>query len=115
MGPTTYEILHPEKGKPKQTYHVNLLKTWVERSSPSSVTSLLVCEVIEEDDYEGVVEAWKQPGNVDLSHLDGKKPVELQVIFDTFPQLFAQKPGHTHKAQHSIRLKTDQNPVQQAC
>ena len=76
MGPTTYEILHPEKGKPKQTYHVNLLKTWVERSSPSSVTSLLVCEVIEEDDYEGVVEAWKQPENVDLSHLDGKKPFE---------------------------------------
>ena len=85
MGPTTYEILHPEKGKPKQTYHVNLLKAWVERSSPSSVTSLLVRQVIEEDDYEGVVEAWKQPGNVDLSHLDGKKPVELQVIFDTFP------------------------------
>ncbi|KAL1247871.1 hypothetical protein QQF64_023247 [Cirrhinus molitorella] len=26
MGPITYEIHHPDKGKSRQTYHVNLLK-----------------------------------------------------------------------------------------
>lgn len=79
MGPTTYEILHPEKGKWQQAYHVNLLKAWEERGSPLSITSLLVPRVVEEDDSEGVVEAWKQPAKMDLSHLDGKKAVELQV------------------------------------
>ena len=115
MGPTTYEILHLEKGKKKQTYHVNLLKAWEERCSPPSITSLLARRVTEEDDSEGVVEAWKQPGNVDLSHLDGKKPVELQVVFNTCPQLFTQKPGHTDVLQHVIRVRPDHTPVRQAC
>lgn len=79
-------------------YHVNLLKAWEERSSPPSIISLLARWVIEEDDSEGAVEAWKQPANVDLSHLDGKKPVELQVIFNTFPQFFTQKPDVFHHA-----------------
>ncbi|XP_055367899.1 uncharacterized protein LOC129604626 [Betta splendens] len=30
MGPVTYEVHHPDKGKAKQTYHVNLLKEWKE-------------------------------------------------------------------------------------
>ncbi|KAL1250507.1 hypothetical protein QQF64_018303 [Cirrhinus molitorella] len=30
MGPVTYEIHHPDKGKAKQTYHINLLKEWKE-------------------------------------------------------------------------------------
>lgn len=28
MGPVTYDDRHPEKKKPKQTYHMNLLKAW---------------------------------------------------------------------------------------
>ncbi|KAL0152831.1 hypothetical protein M9458_051871 [Cirrhinus mrigala] len=28
MGPVTYEVHHPDKGKTRQTYHVNLLKEW---------------------------------------------------------------------------------------
>ncbi len=115
MGPTTYEILHPERGKTKQTYHVNLLKAWEERGRPSAITSLLARQMHEEDCSEGEVEAWKQPSKVDLSHLDGEKPVDLQVIFDTFPQLFTQKPGHTGVIQHVIRVKPDHRPIRQAC
>lgn len=115
MGPTTYEVLHPEKGKHKQTYHVNLLKAWEERRSLPPKTSLLACQVDEEDDSEGVVEDWKQPAKIDLSHLEGKKPVDLQIIFNTFPQLFTQKPGLTDVGQHTIRLKPGQVPVRQAC
>lgn len=69
----------------------------------------------EEDDSEGVIEAWKQTTKVDLSHLDGKKPVDFKIIFNTFPQLFTQKPGLTNKGQHVIRLKQGQVPIRQAC
>ncbi len=30
MGPVTYEIHHPDKGKATQTYHIDLLKEWKE-------------------------------------------------------------------------------------
>lgn len=30
MGPLTYQVHHPDKGKTRQTYHVNLLKEWKE-------------------------------------------------------------------------------------
>lgn len=113
-GPTTYEVFHPEKGKQKQTYHANLLKAWEERRSLSPNTSLLAHQVVEEDDSEGVVEDWNQPAKVDLSHLEGKKPVDLQIIFDTFPQLLPQQPGLTDVGQHVIRLKPGQVPVRQA-
>ncbi len=33
MGPVTYEIHHPDKGKATQTYHINLLKEWKEPPS----------------------------------------------------------------------------------
>lgn len=115
MGPVTYEVDHPEKGKEKQTYHVNLLKAWKEKVNPVKNASLLVRQVAEEDDSEGVVEDWKSPGKVDLSHLDGKRPVELQLVFDDFPQLFHQAPGKTSVLQHIIRLKTDQGPIRQHC
>lgn len=37
MDPTTYEVFHPDKGKQKQIYHVNLLKPWEERTlSPNT-------------------------------------------------------------------------------
>ncbi|KAJ8353111.1 hypothetical protein SKAU_G00206780 [Synaphobranchus kaupii] len=59
MGPVTYEVLHPERGKASQTYHV---KAWKERQEPSKGTALLVRQAEEEDDSEGVVEAWKGLG-----------------------------------------------------
>ena len=48
IGPVTYEVSHPEKGKNHQTYHINLLKHWKERSSPE--VSLMVCKVNEDKD-----------------------------------------------------------------
>lgn len=46
MGPVTYEVAHPDKGKTCQVYHIDLLKEWKEHE-PAKV--LLVCQVKEED------------------------------------------------------------------
>lgn len=106
VGPTTYEVLHPEKVKKKQTY-VNLLKAWMVRGASKETTSLLVHQVAEEDDSKGVVEAWKGPGEMDLSHLEGNRPVELHVVFDDFLQLFQQKPGWTSVLKQATWIKAD--------
>ncbi|KAI4903275.1 hypothetical protein NFI96_004890 [Prochilodus magdalenae] len=37
QGPVTYEVLHPEKGKKSQTYHVNLMRAWKEPKYPNLV------------------------------------------------------------------------------
>ncbi len=42
MGPVTYEIHHLDKGKTRQTYHVNLLKEWKVPPSKGPETSLFV-------------------------------------------------------------------------
>ena len=55
----TYEVLHPDKGKKKQTCHVNLLLAWEEKEELSKGKSFLVRRVEEEDELDGVTEAWK--------------------------------------------------------
>ncbi len=45
MGPVTYEVHHPDKGKARQTYHVNLLKEWKVPPGKGPETSLLVRKV----------------------------------------------------------------------
>ena len=57
MGTVTLEALHPDKGKEKQTHHVNLLKAWEEREELSKGKSFLVRRVEEEDESKGVTEA----------------------------------------------------------
>lgn len=84
----------PNKEEAQGCSGSTVLVTW-ERRSLSPNTLLLARQVVEEDDSEGVVEGWKQPVKMELSHLDGKKPVDLQIIFNTFSQLFTQKPGLT--------------------
>lgn len=49
LGPTTYEIEMPERRKPKQTFHINLLKAWRTRETPAS-QHMFVYAVEEEED-----------------------------------------------------------------
>ncbi|XP_073668194.1 uncharacterized protein [Paramisgurnus dabryanus] len=105
MGPVTYEIHHPDKGKTKQTYHVNLLKEWREPAGKEAAeTSLMVQEVdcVEEEPAESI--AKRGASVVDLSHLEDLQRKDLQYLLDQFPALFRQRPGRTELAQHYIHL-----------
>lgn len=48
----TYEVHRPEKTKPKQTYHINLLKEWTNNSSPPLVKATLLRELRSEEDCD---------------------------------------------------------------
>lgn len=109
MGPVTYEVHHPDKGKTRQTYHVNLLKEWKEPPGKGPKTSLLVRKVEVEEESE---DARRQPSVVNLSHLEDSKRKELQHLLNQFPALFRQRPGRTELTQHTIHL-SDPTPSRQ--
>lgn len=46
-GLVSYEIYHPDKGKVKQTYHINLLKQWKEPQvkQAKQETAMMLMEV----------------------------------------------------------------------
>lgn len=110
MGPVTYEIEMPERRKPKQTFHVNLLKEWHERDQPLS-HQLLVRAVEEEDDSsEQFFPSRAAPAELDCSHLTEQQQQELQAVI---PEgLFQDQPGRTSRVEHDIALK-DSKPVRQ--
>ncbi|KAL0194735.1 hypothetical protein M9458_008307 [Cirrhinus mrigala] len=103
MGPVTYEVHHPDKGKTRQTYHVNLLKEWKVPPGKEPETSLLVRKVEVEEEEESE-DAKRQPSVVSLTHLEDSKREELQHLLNEFPALFCQRPGRTELAQHTIHL-----------
>ncbi len=105
MGPVTYEVHHPDKGKARQTYHVNLLKEWKVPPGKGPETSLLVRKVEVEEEEESE-DAKRQPSVVSLTHLEDSKRKELQHLLSQFPALFCQRPGRTELTQHTIHLST---------
>lgn len=109
MGPVTYEVHHPDKGKTRQTYHVNLLKEWKEPPGMGPETSLLVRKVEEDEDSEDVK---RQPSVVNLTHLESPKREGLQHLLNQFPTLFCQRPGRTELIHHTIHL-SDPTPSRQ--
>ncbi|XDV39343.1 hypothetical protein PO909_008599 [Leuciscus waleckii] len=103
------EVHHPDKGKTRQTYHVNLLKEWKEPPGKGPETSLLVRKVEVEEESE---DAKRQPSVVNLSHLEDSKRKELQHLLNQFPAMFRQRPGRTELTQHTIHL-SDPTPSRQ--
>ncbi|WP_425279632.1 hypothetical protein, partial [Enterococcus faecalis] len=61
---TTYEVYHPEKGKPSQIYHVNLLRAWRERSDSEKMA--LFVRYLEEEEPEELLQAWSGLTDVNL-------------------------------------------------
>lgn len=111
MGPVTYEIHHPDKGKSVQTYHINLLKEWKEPPSKPE-TSLLIREVEDDQEDEQPEPKVREPAEVDLRHLGEDKQAELHHLLSRYPSLFRQRPGRTNLVQHQIHL-LNQNPSRQ--
>ncbi|KAK7880009.1 hypothetical protein WMY93_033328 [Mugilogobius chulae] len=115
MGPVTYEVLHPEKKKPKQTYHVNLLKAWMERSVQAPAKVLFVEKVHEDEDHdelEGGLEGRTDNAAPLLVHLPPEQAAQLLQTFKEVSSLFNARPGKTTVVEHVIRLK-DSRPIRQ--
>ena len=114
MGPVTYEVLHPEKKRTKQTYHVNLLKEWKERTAAVTPSSLLVqqVDVPENEEGEDGVEGLPTAAEPVVAHLTSEQVDQLLSVFKEVPSLFAARPGKTAVVEHVIRLK-DVNPIRQ--
>lgn len=111
MGPVTYEVYHPDKGKERQTYHINLLKEWKERASEEAKPVLMVRKVeVEDEDSEAQVQRQTLP--LDFTHLQDAEKSDLQHLLSQFPQLLRQSPGRTDIAQHTIHLN-DPTPSRQ--
>ncbi|XP_053486155.1 uncharacterized protein LOC128610764 [Ictalurus furcatus] len=75
MGPVTYKVHHPDRGKENQIYHVNLLNEWQDRT-PEGKKALVACNVVpDKENYEdGVdVEAVRCPQSA--VSLEVKNPV----------------------------------------
>ncbi|CAI5671461.1 unnamed protein product [Oreochromis niloticus] len=85
MGPVTYEIYHPEKKKPKQTYHVNLLKEWEERAHQAPAEALIAREVPREEETEP--EQGSDPMSPVLTHLTPQQAAQLLQILRETPSL----------------------------
>ncbi|KAL0155309.1 hypothetical protein M9458_049572, partial [Cirrhinus mrigala] len=111
MGPVTYEVYHPDKGKDKQIYHVNLLKEWKERHCDTAKTALMVRQVSLEEDEDDKL-AQEQQLNADIEYLPKQDQTQLLQLLTQFPQLLRQRPGRTTVIQHHIHL-TDTTPCRQ--
>ncbi len=108
MGPATYEIDLPGRRKPRQTFHVNLLKEWHERQPELQLRVQAVVE--EEESPEQFFPTGQQSATLDLSHLTSRQQEELGAVIP--PGLFQERPGFTTVVEHSIPLK-DPTPVRQ--
>ncbi|XP_026005285.1 uncharacterized protein LOC113010452 [Astatotilapia calliptera] len=110
MGPVTYEIHHPGKKKPKQTYHVNLLKEWVEQPRPAPREALMARVV--QGGGQSEPEQATDPRSPVLTHLTSPQAAELLKILQETPSLCSVNPGRTTLVEHVIRLKEGQ-PIRQ--
>lgn len=116
LGPVTYEIEMPSRQHPLETFHVNMLKQWHDRSSqPESpqdaVKELLVRAVQEEDEIEEQYLPVQQGnGQLDLQHLTVD---QQQQLLECIPDhLFLETPGRTNIIEHHIHLK-EAKPIRQ--
>lgn len=134
MGPVTYEVHHPDKGKKTQVYHVNLMKEWKERTIADTKVKLentemkvevaevkrqeakvMMVRKVEADGEDGEdVQAWRPrtAEAVTLDHLKGDLRKDLLEVFGCFPSLFQPRPGRTGVLEHKIHLK-DPTPIRQ--
>lgn len=130
VGPVTYEISHPDKGKVSQVYHINLLKEWKERkcsvegtdqdsqgltrNKESRVEKVMLAREVEMEDAveETDLSMLTTPQQPDVSHLPAQPALELLQVCEEFPVLFSGKPGKTPLIEHVIWLKNP-TPIRQ--
>lgn len=105
MGPVTYEVYHPEKKKPKQSYHVNLLKEWKDQLIQAPGEVLLAQRVDSEEEVEMGPETPTSTAAPVLAHLGPEQAAELLQVFKGVPSLLSAGPGKTTLVEHVIHLK----------
>ena len=107
VGDVTYEVSMPERGKKKQTFHINLLKEFHSREQME--TQLFVRAVIEvEEPEEQFFPVKTTSQTVDLSHLEEGKQHQVKKLLD--PSLFQERPGRATAVEHDIILRPDTSP-----
>uniref|UniRef100_A0A3B3HBU1 Gypsy retrotransposon integrase-like protein 1 n=1 Tax=Oryzias latipes TaxID=8090 RepID=A0A3B3HBU1_ORYLA len=112
VGPVTYEIAHPDKGKHSQIYHVNLLKEWKDREQLQSQQTLMVCKIHEDGDDPITCMPDVSSMQPRLDHLSLQQKQEMLDLLAQVPGLFKDGPGRTSLVQHTIHLK-DSAPIRQ--
>ncbi|KAI2648139.1 Transposon Ty3-I Gag-Pol polyprotein [Labeo rohita] len=114
LGPVTYEILCPERKRPKQILHVNLLREFkdrtVENENQVAMMVQAVDEELDEEEMEPIRHSEDIPG--DHSHLSDQQQQQLVKVRQSFPSLFQEEPGLTKVLTHNIILK-DSTPIRQ--
>lgn len=103
MGPATYEIDLPGRRKPRQTFHVNLLKEWLERAVQPGLQLRVQAMMEEEESPEQFFPTSQPASTLEVSLLTFHQQRELEGIIP--PDLFQEKPGFTSVVEHSIPLK----------
>jgi len=108
-GSVTYEISMPERGKKKQTFHINLLKEFHSRAE-SEAAQLCVRVVREEEEpTEQYFPTRCTQQAVDVSHLEQPQRDQVKQLLD--PELFQEKPGRTDLVLHDVFLGRQHQPV----
>lgn len=113
MGPVTYELFMPERQKKHQTFHINLLREWRDRTPPSQ--QLLARVVTDEEELEEQYFPASSPSFSlpDVSHLGPSNQHELEDIIPDGP--FSEQPGRTDLVTHDIQLLSPETaPIRQS-
>jgi hypothetical protein len=126
-----YVINTPDRRKPKQMFHINMLKMYHSRDNdvarpvqastfvkPISVTDTVVDSV--DDDVIITSLSTVKLQNTDilndldnrLKHLDNDKRDELKKLISEYPQIFSDVPTRTDKIFHDVILEND-TPIKQ--
>lgn len=111
MGPVTYEVAMPDRRKPRQVFHINLLKEWVSRPEPVS-NAMWARAVPEEEELQEQYFPTARGGDTcpSIDHLSSRHQAELQSIIPG--GLFRDEPGRTAVITHDIQL-TSPGPFRQ--
>ncbi|KAL2096319.1 hypothetical protein ACEWY4_008467 [Coilia grayii] len=110
VGPVTYELAMPDRRRPRQRFHVNLLKEWVRPDTASHLNWARVVEEEEESKEQYFPTSGGETPSPPVQHLSSQQQEDmLQIIPEG---LFREKPGRMTLIQHDIRL-TGPGPIRQ--
>ena len=111
MGPVTYEVAMPDRRKPKQVFHINLLKEWISR--PGATSDLMWARRVDEADElkeQYFPTAGGEASRPSVEHLSNQRQRELLQVVPG--GLFREEPGRTTLIHHNIKL-TSPGPIRQ--
>ena len=124
FGTNDYKI---QVGNKLKSFHVNLLKQYVEREEQAEnvlgMVSVVVLETNQndeeslKDDSDDLlttpgVDKFETPNDVQIScDLNNKQKLEVSELPMEFPDVFTDKPGLTNLITHEIKKNTIETPV----